>query len=86
MLRSNVETLGLPGAQVTTGAVQTVLHGDPGEPYDVVLADPPYALDDATLAGVLGALASGGWLACSTSPPAPSPKREGETKIKAPLL
>jgi 16S rRNA (guanine966-N2)-methyltransferase len=65
VLRRNVETVGLPGAQVTTGVVQAVLHGDPGEPYDVVLADPPYALDEATLAGVLGALASGGWLACS---------------------
>jgi 16S rRNA (guanine966-N2)-methyltransferase len=65
VLRCNVETVGLPGAQVTTGAVQAVLHGDPGEPYDVVLADPPYALDEATLDGVLGALASGGWLACS---------------------
>jgi 16S rRNA (guanine966-N2)-methyltransferase len=65
VLRRNIETVGLPGAQVTTGAVRAVLHGDPGEPYDVVLADPPYALDEATLAGVLGALASGGWLACS---------------------
>jgi 16S rRNA (guanine966-N2)-methyltransferase len=70
VLRRNVETLGLGGlggtaVQVTTGAVQAVLHGDPGDPYDVVLADPPYALDDATLAGVLGALVSGGWLARS---------------------
>ncbi|MGH3870327.1 MAG: 16S rRNA (guanine(966)-N(2))-methyltransferase RsmD [Pseudonocardiaceae bacterium] len=65
VLRRNVETLGLPGAQVTTGAVQAVLHGDPGEPYDVVLADPPYALDEATLAGVLSALVTGGWLAGS---------------------
>jgi 16S rRNA (guanine966-N2)-methyltransferase len=65
VLRRNVEVIGLSGAQVTTGAVQVVLRGDPGDPYDVVLADPPYALDDATLAGVLGALASGGWLACS---------------------
>ncbi|MGH4001322.1 MAG: RsmD family RNA methyltransferase, partial [Pseudonocardiaceae bacterium] len=35
------------------------------EPYDVVLADPPYALDEATLAGVLSAMVSGGWLAPS---------------------
>ena len=63
VLRRNVETLGLPGAQLTTGAVQAVLHGDPGAPYDVVLADPPYALDEATLAAVLSTLACGGWLA-----------------------
>jgi 16S rRNA (guanine966-N2)-methyltransferase len=68
VLRRNVEALGLGGlggaaAQVTAGAVQTVLHGDPGEPYDVVLADPPYALDEATLTAVLSTLARGGWLA-----------------------
>ncbi|MGH3800569.1 MAG: 16S rRNA (guanine(966)-N(2))-methyltransferase RsmD [Pseudonocardiaceae bacterium] len=65
VLRRNVEVMGLPGAQVTTSAVQAVLHSDPGEPYDVVLADPPYALDEVTLAGVLSALVSGGWLARS---------------------
>ncbi|MDQ4011847.1 MAG: 16S rRNA (guanine(966)-N(2))-methyltransferase RsmD [Actinomycetota bacterium] len=68
VLRRNVDALGLAGAQVTTGTVQAVLSGDLGDPrecYDVVLADPPYAVDDATLAGVLTALASGGWLARS---------------------
>ncbi|MGH3934887.1 MAG: 16S rRNA (guanine(966)-N(2))-methyltransferase RsmD, partial [Pseudonocardiaceae bacterium] len=63
VLRRNVEALGLRGAQVTSGTVQALLRGDPGEPYDLVLADPPYALDEATLDGVLSALASGGWLA-----------------------
>ncbi len=65
VLRRNVEAVGLPGAQLTTGPAQVVLHGDPGEPYDVVLADPPYTLDEASLAGVLSALAGGGWLARS---------------------
>jgi 16S rRNA (guanine966-N2)-methyltransferase len=65
VLRRNVEAIGLPGAQVTTGPVQAVLSGDPGEPYDLVLADPPYTLDEAALAGVLSALASGDWLARS---------------------
>ncbi|HEY6425330.1 MAG TPA: 16S rRNA (guanine(966)-N(2))-methyltransferase RsmD [Pseudonocardiaceae bacterium] len=63
VLRRNVEALGLPGAEVTTGAVQVVLDAEPGQPYDVVLADPPYALDEATLSGALSALAGGGWLA-----------------------
>ncbi len=63
VLHRNVEALGLAGAQVTTGAVQAVLRGDPGEPYDVVLADPPYELDEVTLAGMLSALAGCGWLA-----------------------
>ena len=65
VLRRNVETLSLPGAQVTSGAVQAELRGEPGEPYDLVLADPPYALDEVTLAGVLSAVAGGGWLARS---------------------
>ncbi|MGH3719130.1 MAG: 16S rRNA (guanine(966)-N(2))-methyltransferase RsmD [Pseudonocardiaceae bacterium] len=64
VLRRNVETLGLGGAALVSAAdVSAVLRGDPGLPYDVVLADPPYALDDAALGGVLRALAGGGWLA-----------------------
>jgi 16S rRNA (guanine966-N2)-methyltransferase len=64
VLRRNVETLGLDGtAQVTTADVHVVLRGDPGQPYDLVLADPPYALDDGGLGDVLNALAGGGWLA-----------------------
>ncbi|MGH3818938.1 MAG: 16S rRNA (guanine(966)-N(2))-methyltransferase RsmD [Pseudonocardiaceae bacterium] len=63
VLRGNVETLGLAGAQVSAADVSVVLRGDPGQPYDVVFADPPYALDDTALAGVLSALVGGGWLA-----------------------
>jgi 16S rRNA (guanine966-N2)-methyltransferase len=63
VLRRNVEALRLPGAQVSTADVHAVLRGDPGQPYDVVLADPPYALDEEALGGVLHALVGGGWLA-----------------------
>ncbi|MBV9731044.1 MAG: 16S rRNA (guanine(966)-N(2))-methyltransferase RsmD [Pseudonocardiales bacterium] len=68
VLRRNVEALGLGGrggtaVQVSTADVPVVLRGEPGVPYDVVLADPPYALDDGALGGVLSALVSGGWLA-----------------------
>ena len=63
VLRRNVETLGLAGAQVSTATVAAVLRTEPGQPYDVVLADPPYALDDGALTSVLAALGSGGWLA-----------------------
>lgn len=63
VLRRNVETLGLPGAEMITADVAVVLRGDPGQPYDVVFADPPYALDEGTLGGVLSALVSKGWLA-----------------------
>ncbi|MGH4026417.1 MAG: 16S rRNA (guanine(966)-N(2))-methyltransferase RsmD [Pseudonocardiaceae bacterium] len=68
VLRRNVEALGLAGAdggvaEISVAAVSAVLHGDPGPPYDVVFADPPYSLDDATLNEVLRVLADGHWLA-----------------------
>lgn len=63
VLRRNVKALGLPGAQVSTADVPLVLRGGSDRPYDVVLADPPYALDDGVLTEVLSALASGRWLA-----------------------
>lgn len=68
VLRRNVEALGLGGrdgtaAQVSTADVPVVLRGDPGLPYDVVLADPPYRLDEGAVGRVLSALAGGGWLA-----------------------
>jgi 16S rRNA (guanine966-N2)-methyltransferase len=63
VLRRNIEALGLPGAQLTAADVPAVLRGNPGQPYDLVLADPPYALDDCALDKVLSALAGGAWLA-----------------------
>jgi 16S rRNA (guanine966-N2)-methyltransferase len=46
VLRKNVATIGIPGAQVVPGRVLTVLQAGTAEPYDVVLADPPYADED----------------------------------------
>jgi 16S rRNA (guanine966-N2)-methyltransferase len=63
VLCRNVQALGLPGTQVSTADVLAVLRGNPDQPYDVVLADPPYALDERAVGGMLGALVSGGWLA-----------------------
>ncbi len=68
VVRRNVEALGLGGqggsaVQVSVADVPVVLRGGADQPYDVVLADPPYALDDGALSAVLGALVSGGWLA-----------------------
>jgi 16S rRNA (guanine966-N2)-methyltransferase len=63
VLCRNVQALGLPGTQVSTAEVLAVLRGNPDQPYDVVLADPPYALDERAVSGMLSALVSGGWLA-----------------------
>lgn len=47
VLRANVAAVGLPGAVVRPGRVAAVLAESPGEPFELVLADPPYAQDPA---------------------------------------
>lgn len=64
VLRANIEALGLrERCRLATAKVAAVLAGPAVEPFDVVFADPPYALDEDELAGVLGLLAERGWLA-----------------------
>jgi 16S rRNA (guanine966-N2)-methyltransferase len=64
VIRENIEAIGLPGAVLGTGKVERVLaRGPDGDPYDVVFADPPYALADASVSRVLSLLAGRGWLA-----------------------
>ena len=63
-IRENIEAIGLPGAVLATGTVERVLaRGPEGDRYDVVFADPPYALPDAAVSRVLALLAGQGWLA-----------------------
>jgi 16S rRNA (guanine966-N2)-methyltransferase len=59
VLRKNVAAVGLPGT-VRAGKVATVLAAGTPEPFDLVLADPPYAAED--LSPELGLLVSGGWV------------------------
>lgn len=63
VLRHNASTVDLPGASVLPGAVESVVADQAREPYDVVLADPPYAVTNADLTVVLDRLAVNGWLA-----------------------
>lgn len=58
-LRGNVASVGLPGV-VRAGKVAAVLAAGTDTPFDLVLADPPYAVED--LAPELGLLVSGGWV------------------------
>lgn len=53
--RQNATTLGLP-AQVVQRKALTYLTERVGEPFDLVLCDPPYAIDAADLTAVLTAL------------------------------
>jgi 16S rRNA (guanine966-N2)-methyltransferase len=63
ILRENAAALGLTGARVRTERVERVAEGVPDAPYDVIFADPPYALPAAELAAVFTALDQGGWYA-----------------------
>lgn len=69
-IRANVAALGLDGAHVLADRVERVLArpcGEPGGPadgpYDIVFADPPYAVTGEEVVRVLEALRDNGWLA-----------------------
>ena len=63
VLRENVARLGLAGAEVRVEPVARVVAAPAPAPYDVVFADPPYALAGDELAAVLDRLIEGGWVA-----------------------
>jgi 16S rRNA (guanine966-N2)-methyltransferase len=64
VLRRNVADLGLPGVAIGAGPVERyAAAAPPGAAYDVVFADPPYALSAGDLGRVLGDLTAHGWLA-----------------------
>ncbi|HUA30581.1 MAG TPA: 16S rRNA (guanine(966)-N(2))-methyltransferase RsmD [Streptosporangiaceae bacterium] len=65
VIRANIEALRLPGARLIADRVERSLARGPGDhpPRDLVFADPPYAMPDAEVQRVLGALLSRGWLA-----------------------
>jgi 16S rRNA (guanine966-N2)-methyltransferase len=64
VIKENISSIGLPGAVLVTDRVERMLaRGPDGDRYDVVFADPPYALADAAVERVLLLLAEAGWLA-----------------------
>ena len=63
VLKRNIETVGLDGAQPHRRQAATHLLGGSDEPFDLVFADPPYAYGQAHLAALLTALAAPEWLA-----------------------
>ncbi|HMH39304.1 MAG TPA: 16S rRNA (guanine(966)-N(2))-methyltransferase RsmD [Streptosporangiaceae bacterium] len=72
VIRENIEAIGLPGAVLAADRVERVLargpapaggqDGTEGARYDVVFADPPYALPDTAVSQVLSLLTGQGWL------------------------
>jgi 16S rRNA (guanine966-N2)-methyltransferase len=65
VIRDNIASLRVaPAARLIAGRVSQVLAAGPdGGPYDVVFADPPYAVGDDEVAEVQQALVEHGWLA-----------------------
>ncbi len=63
VLQRNIDAVGLPGAQLRRVTAEAFLAGQPCGPYGLAFADPPYALDDASLGALLARLARPGWLA-----------------------
>jgi 16S rRNA (guanine966-N2)-methyltransferase len=63
VIKANIAAVALPGAAVAAMRVERLLGRPPdGGRYDLVFADPPYAVSQAALTDVL-ALLRGGWLA-----------------------
>ncbi|MDQ2839214.1 MAG: 16S rRNA (guanine(966)-N(2))-methyltransferase RsmD [Actinomycetota bacterium] len=63
VIGENIQLLGLPGAVVHRCAAETylaVIGAD--EPYDLVFADPPYAMPAGAVANLLTVLADERWL------------------------
>lgn len=65
VVRVNVRSLGLPGAEVRTVRVERLVASPPpdGHAYDLAFLDPPYDVPDGDVAAVLAALLAHGWLA-----------------------
>ena len=64
-IRANLQTVGLDGGHLVRDRVERLLDRGlpPGEePYDVLFADPPYALPGPGLTGVLAMAGTRGWL------------------------
>lgn len=63
VLRRNVATVGLSGAEVVPRAVSRYLVGTPEQPFNVVFADPPYGVKAMSVMGTLAQLSDPRWLA-----------------------
>jgi 16S rRNA (guanine966-N2)-methyltransferase len=63
VIRENLRSLGLGGAEVRAAKAEKVIAGPPpGRPYDMVFLDPPYTVADDRLHEILITLRTQGWL------------------------
>ncbi|MGP4093430.1 16S rRNA (guanine(966)-N(2))-methyltransferase RsmD [Nonomuraea sp. KM90] len=61
-IKANVQSLALEGARVVADKVERMLGKAPDAPYDIVFADPPYAVSDDEVQRALELLRDNGWL------------------------
>jgi 16S rRNA (guanine966-N2)-methyltransferase len=66
VIRDNIALLGLPGAELVADRVERVVRRGCDAPYDLIFADPPYALENDEVTGLLGSLRDNGWTAPDT--------------------
>lgn len=62
VIYQNAKLLGFSRVHVVTNSVSVLLAKPPRAPYDVVFLDPPYPLEETSLAEALGLLFDQGWL------------------------
>jgi len=62
LIVGNAKRLGFSKANVVAGSVSGALQRPPAAPYDVAFLDPPYPVDDETVATALQDLVDHGWL------------------------
>jgi 16S rRNA (guanine966-N2)-methyltransferase len=62
VIRDNITVIGLPGAVLRSAPVAAVLAAGADREYDIVFADPPYAIAEDAVADVLTALVDHGWV------------------------
>jgi len=85
VLRDNLAALGLTGGQVRSAPAATVLDSPAPQAYELLLADPPYAVGEDEVAGWLRSAAANGWLAPGALVVLERPTRAGEFGWPDPL-
>lgn len=86
VLRANLAALDLPGGRVVVGSVPAVVGRPAEQPFDVVVADPPYAVETPVVQAVLLALHDGGWLAPEAVVVVERSSRDRDWEWPTPLL
>ncbi|MBP2476991.1 16S rRNA (guanine966-N2)-methyltransferase [Crossiella equi] len=86
VLRANVAAVGLKGAEVRNATVATTLGLAAPQAYDVVFADPPYAVDAAALHTALSALVANGWVTNGSLVLVERAARDGGVRWPEPLV